>query len=78
MTMALQSGLRTALEHLAAANGFRDGPWLTEIEKTLVDDASNLWSEGIPIETEVTAIGGGRSLMLALTKSLRAQLEKSG
>ncbi|MEO9340409.1 hypothetical protein ABFT80_23630 [Mesorhizobium sp. SB112] len=74
ITMALQSGLRTTLEHLAAANGFQDGPWLTEIEKTLVEDASNLWSEGIAIETELNAMSSGRNLIRTLTEALRMQL----
>lgn len=75
MTMALQSALRTALEHLAAQNGFSDGPWLQALEKTLLDDASNIWSEGVHMETEASAMNVGKAHLAAIVDALRLQLE---
>ena len=71
---ALQTGLRTTLEYLAEQHGFEDGPWLDELEKALIGDVSNIWAQGLPIETELKALEEGRRLMQTLTNALRSQL----
>jgi len=74
IAMALQSALRTTLEELAALHGFKEGRWLDDLEKTLIEDASNIWSQGLPLEAERQAIDNGRRLMMTVVDALRQQL----
>lgn len=78
ITMTLQTGLRTTLEHLAAQHGFKDGAWLDDIEKTLLSDASNISSSGLPIEAEARALNSGKAHIQALVTALRLQLQSIG
>lgn len=71
ISMVLQSGLRTTLEYLAVLHGCKEGQWLDEIKGTLVNDASNLWSENLPIDEEVRALDRGGAIMQALIGALR-------
>lgn len=77
IAITLQASFRTALEHLAESHGYKGGLWLDDIERILLDDASNIWSEGLPIDAELRALNSGRALMSALTKSFREQLSFS-
>jgi hypothetical protein len=52
----------------------REGPWLDDLEKTLVDDASNIWAEGLPLDAELRALDSGRVLIGAIIGALRHQL----
>lgn len=74
IVMALQAGLRTALEELAVLHGFEAGLWLDDLETVLINDASNVWSEGLSMDAELRALNGGRDHMQALVAALRRQL----
>jgi len=60
LATTLQAGLRTALEELAALHDFKEGVWLDELETVLINDASNIWNEGLPMDAELRALDGGR------------------
>lgn len=74
IAMALQAGLRTVLEELAVLHDFEEGPWLDDLERVLINDASNIWSQGVPIDAELRALDSGRDHMQALVAALRRQL----
>jgi len=75
IALALQSGLRTTLEYIAVSHGCRDDCWLDELERTLINDASNVWAEGVPIDVELRALESGRKAITTLIRALREQLK---
>ncbi|MGY4364061.1 hypothetical protein ACVW1A_000126 [Bradyrhizobium sp. LB1.3] len=71
---AMGQSIMTLLDKLAETHGDRPGPWLDEIEKTLIRDAKGTVTEDIHVVTEARGMGLGVEAITALIQRLRRKL----
>lgn len=73
--VALGHAVMTLLDKVADANGNLPGPWLDELEQTLIRDAKGSVAEGVDISIEARGMSLGVELVTALVHRLRRRLD---
>jgi hypothetical protein len=72
--IAAQGAVTVLLDKLAQAHGYEEGPWLEEIEETIIRNAKGSVTEGVPISSEARGMGLGIEVVSALLRRLRRRI----
>lgn len=74
---AANGGLHQAILALAACHGGKSGPWLDELEATLLRDTKNIVFEGVSIEDEAEAVAYALENLRGVMGNVRQRLESA-
>lgn len=74
LTLSFREGFKSSLKELAKTHGGGSGPWLDEIETTLLRELKSSVTEGVDITIEAEAMTGAINMLKMFFAEVRGEL----
>jgi hypothetical protein len=74
LTLSFREGFKSSLKELAKTHGGGSGPWLDEIETTLLRELKSSVTEGVDITIEAEAMTGAINMLKMFFAEVREEL----
>ena len=74
LTLSFREGFKTSLKELAKTHGGGSGPWLDEIETTMLRELKSSVTEGVDITIEAEAMTGAINMLKMFFAEVRGEL----